>query len=287
MVDAGRPEPPIGRAMVRRPGTDVTVVTYGSLVSTAVAAAEEAQRQRGWSLEVIDLRSLVPLDFDTVAASIHRSGRCVVLHEGPRSLGYGAGLAARIQEEMFYELEAPVLRACGFDTPYPPARLEDCGCRARTGCWTASSVCWSSRERRQSDQVVSGPRPRRGLEEVTVTSWHVAVGDEVELNQTLCSVETAKAEVEIPSPYAGRIVETCGAEGDVLQVGAVLVRIDTAPASSEANGEAAVPTLVGYGTDAGIDASRRGRPLAALRCASWPRSFRLTSLRYGTFPRAG
>ena len=124
MVDANRPEPPIGQAMVRRPGTDVTVVTYGSLVSTAVGTAEEAQRQRGWSLEVIDLRSLVPLDFDTVAASIHRTGRCVVMHEGPRSLGYGAGLAARIQEELFYELEAPVLRACGFDTPYPPARLE-------------------------------------------------------------------------------------------------------------------------------------------------------------------
>ena len=73
---------------------------------------------------IVDLRSLVPLDFDTVAASIRRTGRCVVLHEGPRSLGYGAGLAARIQEELFYELEAPVLRACGFDTPYPPARLE-------------------------------------------------------------------------------------------------------------------------------------------------------------------
>ncbi|ORB76118.1 3-methyl-2-oxobutanoate dehydrogenase subunit beta [Mycobacterium scrofulaceum] len=124
LVDTGRPEPPIGRAGVRRPGTDVTVVTYGSLVSTAVGAAEEAQRQHGWSLEVIDLRSLVPLDFDTVAASIRRTGRCVVMHEGPRSLGYGAGLAARIQEDMFYELEAPVLRACGFDTPYPPARLE-------------------------------------------------------------------------------------------------------------------------------------------------------------------
>ena len=123
-VDVTRPEPPIGRAMVRRPGTDVTVVTYGSLVGTAVGAAEEARRQRGWSLDVIDLRSLVPLDFDTVAASIHRTGRCVVMHEGPRSLGYGAGLAARIQEELFYELEAPVLRACGFDTPYPPARLE-------------------------------------------------------------------------------------------------------------------------------------------------------------------
>ncbi|OBJ01287.1 2-oxoisovalerate dehydrogenase [Mycobacterium alsense] len=124
VVDTDRPEPPIGRAMVRRPGRDVTVVTYGSLVNTAVATAEDAQRQRHWSLEVIDLRSLVPLDFETVAASIHRTGRCVVMHEGPRSLGYGAELAARIQEEMFYELEAPVLRACGFDTPYPPARLE-------------------------------------------------------------------------------------------------------------------------------------------------------------------
>ena len=124
MVDTGRPEPPIGQAVVRRPGTDVTVVTYGGLVNTAVATAEEAEQQRGWSLEVIDLRSLVPLDFDTIATSIRLTGRCVVMHEAPRSLGFGAGLAARIQEEMFYELEAPVLRACGFDTPYPPPRLE-------------------------------------------------------------------------------------------------------------------------------------------------------------------
>jgi 2-oxoisovalerate dehydrogenase E1 component beta subunit len=124
VVDPGEPAPPIGRAVVRRAGTDVTVLTYGGLVGTALSAAETSAAQRGWSIEVIDLRSLVPLDFDTVAASIRRTGRCVVMHEGPRSLGYGAGLAARIQEEMFYELEAPVLRACGFDTPYPPARLE-------------------------------------------------------------------------------------------------------------------------------------------------------------------
>ncbi|MCV7259923.1 3-methyl-2-oxobutanoate dehydrogenase subunit beta [Mycobacterium shimoidei] len=123
-VDTQRPGLPIGQAALRRTGTDVTVVTYGGLVRTALSAADIAESQRGWSLEVIDLRSLVPLDFDTVAASIRRTGRCVVLHEGPRSLGYGAGLAARIQEELFYELEAPVLRACGFDTPYPPARLE-------------------------------------------------------------------------------------------------------------------------------------------------------------------
>lgn len=104
-----------------------------------------------------------------------------------------------------------------------------------------------------------------GLEEVTLTCWNVAVGDQVELNQTLCSVETAKAVVEIPSPYAGRIVERGGAEGDVLNVGAMLVRIDTAPSlAAPTNGEGSVPTLVGYGAAADIDASRRpGRPRAA------------------------
>lgn len=103
-----------------------------------------------------------------------------------------------------------------------------------------------------------------GLEEVTVTHWNVAVGDDVELNQVLCTVETAKAEVELPSPYAGRIVEMNGAEGDVLKVGAVLVRLDTAPESGEPPAAETAPTLVGYGADAGIDTSRRtGRPLAA------------------------
>lgn len=123
-VDAEHPAPGIGCAVVRRAGTDVTVLTYGGGVATALSAADIGAQQHGWSLEVVDLRSLVPLDFDTVAASVRRTGRCVVLHEGPRNLGYGAELAARISEELFYELEAPVLRASGFDTPYPPARLE-------------------------------------------------------------------------------------------------------------------------------------------------------------------
>ncbi len=104
-----------------------------------------------------------------------------------------------------------------------------------------------------------------GLEEVTLSSWNVAVGDEVELNQPLCSVETAKAEVEIPSPYAGRIVEIHGAEGDVLPVGAVLVRIDTA-SDTVSNGESPTrkPILVGYGADDTLDTSRRAteRPKA-------------------------
>jgi len=101
-----------------------------------------------------------------------------------------------------------------------------------------------------------------GLEDATLTSWSVEVGDVVELNQTLCSLETAKAEVEIPSPYAGRVVERCGDVGDVLPVGSVLVRIDTE--SAEPQGRH--PVLVGYGADDAMDTSRRSqrtRPRAA------------------------
>ncbi|AFM18264.1 pyruvate/2-oxoglutarate dehydrogenase complex, dehydrogenase component beta subunit [Mycolicibacterium chubuense NBB4] len=120
VVDFDRPGAPIGRAVVRRPGEDVTVITYGPLVATALNAAELSSAR----MEVIDLRSLNPLDFGTVADSVVKTGRAVVMHEGPRTLGFGAELAARIQEECFYDLESPVLRATGFDTPYPPARLE-------------------------------------------------------------------------------------------------------------------------------------------------------------------
>ncbi len=99
-----------------------------------------------------------------------------------------------------------------------------------------------------------------GLEDATITSWSVAVGDDVELNQTLCTVETNKAEVEIPSPYAGRIVELGGADGETLAVGAVLVRIATdapAPASQNGGKPARKAVLVGYGTDDDMDTSRR------------------------------
>jgi pyruvate dehydrogenase E1 component beta subunit len=116
---------PIGKAVVRRAGDDVTVVAYGTMVGTALEAAEAATEELGVSLEVIDLRSLVPLDRDTIVASIEKTGRCIVVHEGPRTLGMGAEIAALVQEHAFWHLEAPVLRATGFDTPYPPPRLED------------------------------------------------------------------------------------------------------------------------------------------------------------------
>jgi 2-oxoisovalerate dehydrogenase E1 component beta subunit len=122
-VELGQAGHDLGGAVVRRSGSMVTVVTYGGLVATALEAAELATEE-GWDLEVIDARVLSPLDFDCIARSVKKTGRCIVMHEAPRTLGMGAEIAARVQEELFYHLEAPVLRVTGFDTPYPPARLE-------------------------------------------------------------------------------------------------------------------------------------------------------------------
>jgi 2-oxoisovalerate dehydrogenase E1 component beta subunit len=115
---------PTHQAVVRRDGSDVTVIAYGPMVKTALDAAEAADED-GWSLEVVDLRSLSPLDTDTIVDSVKRTGRAIVVHEAAQTLGMGSEIAARIQEEAFYHLEAPVLRATGFDTPYPPAMLEE------------------------------------------------------------------------------------------------------------------------------------------------------------------
>ncbi|GAA4427364.1 alpha-ketoacid dehydrogenase subunit beta [Georgenia halophila] len=107
-----------------RSGTHVTVAGYGPTVKTLLAAAEVAAGE-GTELEVIDLRSVSPLDVDTVAASVERTGRLVVAHEAPVFLGPGAELAARITERCFYSLEAPVLRVGGYSTPYPAAKHEE------------------------------------------------------------------------------------------------------------------------------------------------------------------
>jgi 2-oxoisovalerate dehydrogenase E1 component beta subunit len=114
---------PLDRARVVLAGTDVTLLSYGPLVRTCVEAAMAVARER--SVEVIDLRSLSPLDMATIGESVRRTGRCVVAHEAPVYSGLGAEIAARVTEACFYHLEAPVLRVGGFATPYPPSRLEE------------------------------------------------------------------------------------------------------------------------------------------------------------------
>lgn len=115
--------PPMGLARVVRTGTDATLITYGAMVSTALRAAEAADDE-GISLEVIDLRSLSPVDYDSVAASVRKTGRVVVAHEASREAGVAAEVIASITERCFEYLESAPLRVTGHDIPYPPAKLE-------------------------------------------------------------------------------------------------------------------------------------------------------------------
>nr|WP_245620752.1 alpha-ketoacid dehydrogenase subunit beta [Cryptosporangium arvum] len=115
---------PLHSTRVVRPGTDATLVGYGPMVRTLLESADAAVED-GRDLEVIDLRTLSPLDLEPVYASVERTGRLIVVHEAPFTLGLGSEIAARVTERCFYALEAPVLRVTGYDTPYPPSRLED------------------------------------------------------------------------------------------------------------------------------------------------------------------
>jgi 2-oxoisovalerate dehydrogenase E1 component beta subunit len=108
---------PLGKAAIAREGADVTVIAYGTMVWVAAAAAEDT----GIDAEVIDLRTLVPVDIDTIVASVKKTGRCVIVHEAPRTSGFGGELSALVQEHCFYDLEAPIERVTGWDTPYPHA----------------------------------------------------------------------------------------------------------------------------------------------------------------------
>ncbi len=108
---------PIGKAEIVRPGNDATIITYGTMVHVAEAAAASS----GIDAEIIDVRSMAPLDVDTLRSSVQKTGRCVIVHEATRFGGYGAELSATIQEECFWHLEAPIQRVTGWDTPYPHA----------------------------------------------------------------------------------------------------------------------------------------------------------------------
>ena len=105
----------LGKAAIVRPGTALTVLAYGTMVHVVKATVEEM----GVDAEIIDLRTLVPLDIDTIEESVKKTGRCMVVHEATRTGGFGAELSALVQERCFYHLEAPVERVTGFDTPYP------------------------------------------------------------------------------------------------------------------------------------------------------------------------
>jgi pyruvate dehydrogenase E1 component beta subunit len=122
-VPAGDVTVPFGRARVAREGADVTLIAWSAAVELCERAADELAAE-GCSAGVLDLRSLVPLDVETLVAEVSRTGRAVVVHEAPLSAGFGAEIVATLQEEAFYSLDAPIARVTAWDTPYPPASVE-------------------------------------------------------------------------------------------------------------------------------------------------------------------
>jgi len=121
--DLGKGSLPIGKARVVRRGDACTLITYGAMVTRCLETAAAAQED-GVEVEVVDLRSLVPFDLETVSASVQKTKRAVVVHEAPLTLGFGAEVVAQVSEEVFSVLEAPIVRVTGYDTPYPPAKVE-------------------------------------------------------------------------------------------------------------------------------------------------------------------
>lgn len=121
--ETATPTDPFSASVIRE-GEDATVVAWGPLVPVALAAANAAEED-GRSVEVIDLRSISPIDFDTLTASVRKTGRLVIAHEAPTFGGLGGEIAARVTEQAFYSLEAPVLRVGAFHMPYPPAAVEE------------------------------------------------------------------------------------------------------------------------------------------------------------------
>jgi pyruvate dehydrogenase E1 component beta subunit len=111
---------PLANAAVTRAGRDVTVLAWGAMLHEALAAADRAQ-EHGIECEIVDLRTLWPVDIDAIVASVKKTGRLVVVHEAPRTCGFGAELVALVTERAFVHLEAPPVRVCGFDTPFPYA----------------------------------------------------------------------------------------------------------------------------------------------------------------------
>src|SRR5215204_2931355 len=221
-------------ARIVRSGSDLTLIGYGPTVRTCLDAAEAAA-QEGRDLEVIDLRSLSPLDTSVVLESAQRTGRVVTVHEAPVNVSLAAELAARITEQCFYSLEAPVLRVGGFDTPYPPSRVEeeylpdldrvlDMVARSRTeGASMAANI-------------FRLPDPGEGLVEADIVSWRVEVGDEVKINDILLEVETSKSVVELPTPFAGTVTALLVNEGDTVDVGTPIITIDDGIAAPAAGG---------------------------------------------------
>jgi len=194
-------------------------------------------------------------------ASARKTGRCVIVHEATRTSGFGAELAALVQEHCFYHLEVPIERVTGWDTPYPHA-LEWAYFPGPAAWRPRCAVRW--RPDMTGIRVIKVPDVGEGIAEVELVAWHVKPGDTVTEDQGLADVMTDKASVEIPSPVAGRVLALGGEVGQMLAVGADLIRIETAgaglaPAVASTPAPPAVPAAATARRPVGAQASQTRR----------------------------
>ena len=213
---------PLGKARTVREGTDLVIVAYSAAVVIAERAAERAE-QEGYSVGVLDLRSLVPLDVDALREAVAACGRAVVLHEGSLSAGFGAELVATIQEEAFWTLQAPIGRVAAYDTPYPPGTIEELYVPSVDRVLDAVRAALESLMAPLEFRL---PDVGEGIATAEIVAWQVAEGDRVAEHQDLVEIQTDKATVVIPCPANGVVTRLCGTPGDTLDVGAVLAVIE-------------------------------------------------------------
>ena len=231
---------PIGKARLHREGDDVSVITWGAMVYTAAEAAEQLEGE-GISMEIVDLRSVMPWDRDAVLESVRKTSKALVLHEDTHTGGFGAEIAATIAEEAFEDLDGPVRRITAPDCPVPVLA------GARAGVHPAGR---RRRQRRQgpgellmATTVVDVVMPQMGVSvsEGTILKWLKQEGETVEADEPLLEISTDKVDTEVPSPGSGVVQQILVSEGETVDVGTRLAVI--APEGAGVGGGACQPSL--------------------------------------------
>ena len=267
-----------GRARIAREGSDVTIVGVSRMALTAERAAETLAAEHGVQAEVIDPRTLRPLDLDTILASVRKTNRCVVVEEGWPHGGVGANLAALISEQAFDDLDAPVARVTGADVPMPYSKpLEDIAyphepqivhaALAILGLRTAAAGTESAL---MADIVM--PRLSDTMEEGTILRWLKRDGEQVRRGEELVEIETDKATMSYESDLEG-VLQTVAGEGDTLAVGELIARIGEAKGDSR--------RVPGSRRCVGRNGRGAASEAAGVRAMRWSRSIRRSRFLHG------